>query len=272
MLRFFAFAPCLFFATLTVFADEPSKKMLDKVQKLKAKGIPLIDYHIHLRNDMTAEKAYDWEKKSGIQSGVLENHGRGWPLSDNDKITAFIKNARRFPLLVGIQVNDRDWYKTIDKEVLAELDYVLADTLLVPDKDGKPEWIWGEKGYKTDDPKRWFEHYFKHCMTVVNEPINIFALATYLPVNLEQHYDEFWTLERKTQLIDAAIKNNVAFEIQPTQKYPKQDFIDLARQKGAKLTIGRNNYDGRKNEMIPPLEALERLDVKPNEMFVLPEK
>ncbi|MCL2743489.1 MAG: hypothetical protein FWE67_06540, partial [Planctomycetaceae bacterium] len=92
---------------------KPTAEMLEQVSRLKAKGFTLIDYHIHLRGGMTAEKAFDWEKKTGVVSGVLENHGRAWTLSDNEKLAAFIKDARRFPVLVGIQVNDRDWYKTI---------------------------------------------------------------------------------------------------------------------------------------------------------------
>lgn len=263
---------CMVFLSSTIFAAEPSKEMLDKVEKLKAKDIQLIDYHIHLRNGMTFEKAYDWQQKSGIRSGVLKNHGRGWPLSNNEQLAAFIKEAKGYDLLVGIQVNDRDWHKAIDKKLLAELDYVLGDSLVLPGPDGKSHKLWIAEETQTDNPKAWFEHYFKHCMTVANEPINIMALATYLPKNMEQYYDEFWTLERQTELIDAIVKNNIAIEIQPTEKYPKQDFIDLARKKGARLTIGRNNHDDKVNELIPSLNALEKMDVKPDEIYVLPKK
>ena len=103
----------LFFTVFPLFAaetlPEPSTAMLTQVARLKAKGIPLTDYHIHIRGGMTPEKALDWMKKTGVRSGVLENVGKDWPLSDNAKLKAFIDDAARFPELpIGIQVNDRD--------------------------------------------------------------------------------------------------------------------------------------------------------------------
>jgi hypothetical protein len=249
---------------------EPSQAMLQQVARLKAKGITLIDYHIHLRGGMTAEKAFDWEQKSGIKSGVLENTGKDWPLSDNEKLAAFIKDAKRFPLLVGIQVNDRDWYKTTDKSLLDKLDYVLADTMIMADETGKPQKLWLENQYEIKEVQAWLDRYWKHCLTVVNEPITILANPTYLPTRMEPHYDSFWTEERMGQFLDAGIQNGVAFEIQSPSKFPKRAFLDLARKKGAKLTIGRNNHDDHREELKRSLDLLEELNIKPNELFVLP--
>ena len=33
---------------------------------------------------------------------------------------------------VGVQVNDRDWYTKHDPELLKRLDFVLADTMIMP--------------------------------------------------------------------------------------------------------------------------------------------
>lgn len=275
--KIIAFA-CCFLISSTVWAQspEPSQEMLDQVARLKAKGVPLVDYHIHLRGGMTAEKAYDWEKKTGIRSGVLENTGEGWPLSDNEKLATFIKEAQKYPVLIGIQVNDRDWFKTISEENAQGLDYVLADTMIMagaevmPGTDGKPQKLWLEKEYEIKDPKAWLDRYFEHCMTVVNEPIDILANPTWLPPRVEKYYDEFWTVERMTRFIDAAVENEVAFEIQSPSKFPNKAFLELARKKGAKLTIGRNNHDDKKDELKRSLDMLEELGVKPAEMFVLP--
>jgi histidinol phosphatase-like PHP family hydrolase len=175
-------------------------------------------------------------------------------------------------VLVGIQVNDRDWYKVTDKKLLDQLDYVLADTMVMNDETGKPQKLWLEDQYEIADPKLWLERYMKHCLTVVNEPITILANPTYLPPRMEKYYDEFWNVERMNQFIDAGIKNNVAFEIQTTSKFPKQAFIDLARKKGAKFTIGRNNFDDHKDELKRSLDVLEEINIKPDEMLVLRKK
>jgi hypothetical protein len=257
----------------SIFADilqqqNPSATMLKQVARLKAKGIPLIDYHIHIRGGMTPDKAFDWMKLTGIRSGVLENVGREWPLSDNDKIKAFIEDARRFPeLLVGIQVNDRDWFEVIDSDVFKKLDFVISDAMVM---DGQKLWL--ENEYAIDDENVWLERYFKHCMTIANEPITIFANPMYLPGKIMHRFDDFWTIERMSRLIDAAVKNKVAFEIQAGTTFPSKEFIELAIKKGAKITIGRNNSDDRPNELKRSLDWLEELNIKPENMLDLKKK
>jgi hypothetical protein len=267
-MRFF-FAAILIFTFLPLgFAQtlpEPSQTMLTQVARLKTREIPLTDYHIHIRGGMTPEKASDWAKKTGIRSGVLENYGKGWPLSDNVKLKAFIEEAQKFPeLLIAIQVNDRDWFNVIDPELQRKLDFVLADTMIM---DGQK--LWFEQEYNISDENAWLERYFNHCMTVVNEPITILANPTYLPEKIVHRYDSFWTDDRMGRLIDAAIKNQVALEIQSDTKFPNKKFIELAMKKGAKITIGRNNHDDKPNELKRSLDWLEELGVKPENMLDL---
>lgn len=254
-------AAVMLFAAPPVFAADslpiPSQAMLEQVARLQAKGIPLTDYHIHIRGGMTPEKAFDWAKKTGIRSGVLENHGKGWTLSDNTKLKAFIEDAQRFPeLLIGIQVNDRDWFKTIDPALREKLDFVLADTMIM---DGQKLWL--EKEYEIANEDAWLERYFRHCMTVVNEPITILANPTYLPDKIKHRYNDFWSAERRGMLIDAAVKNNVALEIQADTSFPNKQFMELAVKKGAKICIGRNNKDDKPNELKRSLDWLEELGV-----------
>ena len=259
----------LILTSLPMFAADtlpvPSQAMLQQVVRLKTKGIPLTDYHIHIRGGMTPEKALDWAKKTGIRSGILENHGKGWPLADNAKLKTFIEEAEKFPeLLVAIQVNDRDWFKVIDPELRKKLDFVLADTMIM---DGQK--LWMEQEYNIADENEWLERYFAHCMTVVNEPITILANPTYLPDKVKHRYDEFWSEDRMSTFIDAAIKNKVALEIQSGTQFPNKKFIELALKKGAKISIGRNNHDDKPNELKRSLDWLEELNVKPENMLDL---
>ena len=247
---------------------EPSPAMQEQVARLKAKGIPLTDYHIHIRGGMTPEKAYEWMKQTGIRSGVLENAGRDWPLSDNEKIEAFIEDARKFPeLLIGLQVNDRDWFATIDANLQAKLDFVLSDTMVMDDQK-----LWVENEYSIDDEDAWLERYFKHCMTIVNEPITILANPTYLPNKIMHRFDDFWTEARMSQLIDAAVKNNVAVEIQANTNFPNKRFIEIALEKGSKISIGRNNGNDRVNELKRSLDWLEEFNIKAENMLDLQRK
>jgi histidinol phosphatase-like PHP family hydrolase len=106
-------------------------------------------------------------------------------------------------------------------------------------------------------------------MTVVNEPITILANPTYLPEKMVHRYDDFWSEGRMGTLIDAAVKNNVALEIQAGTKFPNKKFIELALKKGAKISIGRNNHDDKPNELKRSLDWLEELNVKPENMLDL---
>jgi histidinol phosphatase-like PHP family hydrolase len=265
-MRFFLSIAFLVTVSPLLFAQikgpSPSPAMLEQVARLKAKGIPLTDYHIHIRGGMTPFKALVWATNTGIRSGVLENHGKGWTLSDNEKLKAFIEDAQRFPeLLIGIQVNDRDWFKTIDPELREKLDFILADTMIM---EGQKLWL--EQDYEIADENAWLERYFNHCMTVVNEPITILANPTYLPDRIKHRYDDFWTEKRVNTLLDAALKNNVAVEIQSDTKFPNKRFIELAMKKGVKISIGRNNLDDKPNELKRCLDWLEELGVKAENM------
>ena len=225
---------------------------------------------------MTAEMAVERAEKTGVRSGVLENHGREWPLSSNELLDEFITGVEKVnqtlpknkKLRIGIQVNDRDWYKTIDPKIYRRLDYVLADTMIMGKRpDGSDERLWQlPKDYDVDQDE-WFERYYKHCMTVVNEPIDILANVTYLPDFIADRYDELWTEERMTALIQAAIDNNVALEIQVESAFPKPKFVELALKMGAKLEFGSNNFDAVMKDTAAWKNVIERFNIKPENLW-----
>ena len=241
----------------------PSQEMLDQVKRLMERGLPLTDYHIHIRGGMSFEKAADWAQKTGIRSGALENQGREWPLSNDEAIKVFIEEGRKFPeLLIGLQVNDRDWYETVHPSLIKELDFVLSDTMVMDYQK-----LWLEDTYTIEDEDAWLEKYFLHNMQILNEPISILANPLYLPRRMMPRYEEFWNTERQTTIIDAAIKRNIALEIQSGTQFPHREFIQLAIAKGAKISIGRNNRDDQVNELKRSLDLLEELQVGPGSML-----
>lgn len=218
----------------------------------ETEALDLLDYHIHYRGSMTVQKAHERAKVTGVKSGVLENVGREWPLNTNAILSQFISTVEDYNatlpaderLKIGIQVNDRNWYETIEPEVYSRLDYVLADTMIMGQRpDGSDERLWLlPKDYDVDQDE-WFERYYQHCMTVVSEPIDIIANVTWLPDFIADRYDELWTRERMAVLIQAAIDGGVALEIQAESFAPKPQFVELALEMGAKFSFGSNNFD-----------------------------
>lgn len=241
------------------------------MESAKQRGITFSDYHIHIRGGMTPEKAALRQEASGIQSGILENFGREWPLSNNVALAAFVDSAKRVrangkPLQVGIQVNDRDWFKQIDPEQLKRLDYVLADTMIMGvTAEGKPRRLW-LPGVTIDDPEAWMDEYMKHNLRILSEPISILANPTYLPPCISNRYDRLWTDVRMKQVISKAIEKGIALEIQAGSNYPNQRFIKLAKEMGAKFSFGSNNFDDKTKSLTRWFETVESFNLDTSDL------
>lgn len=231
-------------------------------------SVKLIDFHVHLRGGMTADKAIGLQEASGIRRGVLRNIGQGWPVETNEQLADFLDSVEGKPLFVGVQVNDRDWYTKFDKALLERLDYVLADTMIMPDENGTPIRLWMDDQVHIDDAEAWMARYMEHNLRVLAEPIDILANPTYLPNCLAGNYDELWTDARMRQIIAAGIKNHVAFEINAQTGYASERFVRLAKEMGAKFTIGSNNMDDRLIDMSRCRKLVEKCGLSQEDMFV----
>lgn len=279
----------LFVATLcacTTNTPPPAKPWLypqtpafkENTSAVAARSIALTDWHVHIfRGNMTPEKAIERAVVSGIRSAVVENHGVEWPLSDDSKLRDYIAQVRRVqdpdgkPLPVGIQVNDRDWHKIIAPALLAQLDYVLADTMIMGTApDGHQQRLWLLKK-PPEDVDVWFEQYFQHNLRVVSEPISILANPTYLPDFAAAQYDRLWTRERMRILIEKAIRNDVRLEIQAASPFPKIGFIKFAKEMGAKFTVGSNNFTDKTQDLTAWFRAIEEAGLRASD-FAPPTK
>jgi len=267
MFLVFACPLWVYSADWDAFVPQMSPRLERGLADCKAKGISVYDMHIHLRGGMTAEKAVIRQEKTGIRSGVLENLGREWPLADNVQLKAFIDEAKRYPVLVGVQVNDRDWHIYYDKTQLDRLDFVLADTMIMGvTTEGKPQRLW-LADYLVNDPDAWMEQYMEHNLRILDEPITILANPTYLPACIADQYDRLWTRERMLKIIDKAVEKGVALEIQAGSAFPKRTFLELARKRGAKFSLGTNNHDDKPIDMDRWFNVIEQLDWTSEQMF-----
>jgi len=254
----------------------PTDAFKQGLAKVQARHLTLTDYHIHIRGGMTPEKAARRQKQSGIRSAVLENFGREWPLSNNVALASFIDTCSKArpngqPLPIGIQVNDRDWYRQIDPALLKRLDFVLADTMIMGvTAEGKPRRLWFPN-VTIDDPEAWMNEYFAHNLRILDEPVSILANPTYLPPCISNRYDRLWTEPRMRQLIAKAVEKGVALEVQAGSAYPKPAFLKLAKSMGAKFSFGTNNFDDKTKDLARWFEAIELLDLQPADL-ALPKK
>ena len=244
------------------------------MEKLSAKGIPFIDYHVHLRGGMTVDKAVTRQETIGIKLGVLRNLGAGWPIESDKQLAAFLHGVSGWPVLVGLQVNDRDWHQKHAPALLKRIDYILGDTMIMPmpNDDSPPVKLFKPETYTIPDPEAWMKRYMKHNLLVLSEPINILANPTYLPPAVADRYDELWTDARMKTMIRAAIANNVALEINARSGYPHERFIRIARKMGATFSFGSNNFDDKPISMNRCFQAIATYKLGRDQLFVAPKK
>jgi histidinol phosphatase-like PHP family hydrolase len=213
--------------------------------------LPKIDLHAHLNwtpQSQTYSAAIAYEKASllsknmGVTLGIAEEFASNNLRFNDSLLLVCITLAKKNSLYIGLQVSRRDWYNRFSKEILNQLDYILADALVFPNKDGRTISIW-IPGMPLGEPQEFMDLYVAHNLQILSEPITIWANPTYLPDALISRYDELWTDTRMKSLINAAVKNNVAIEINSRFKVPNAKFIKMAKVMGAHFTFGSNQHD-----------------------------
>lgn len=240
--------------------NEVNRRLKEECAK---RGIVLVDWHLHIRGGMTPEMAFERERDSGIRSSAMENHGREWEIYDNAKLQAFAARSRAVnpKMPVGIQVNDRDWFRQIDAETRAKFDYILADTMIMGKlPSGRDNRLWMVE--EIPDPEKWMTDYFAHTLRILGEPISILANPTYLPKPLKDDYERLWTEARMKAVVAKAVERGIALEIQAGSPYPSLKFLKLAKAMGAKFSFGTNNFDPTPKDLTRWLEAIVELDLQ----------
>ncbi len=217
---------------------------------LPKSDLPKMDLHAHLNygpqnTGVTASQAYEkaaeLSKKMGVTFGIAEEFGSNNVRWNDSTLLTRIALAKKYNLYLGLQVSRRDWHDIFSMENLSKLDFILADAMIFKNKAGDIMHIW-IPGVPLGDTQDFMDLYVAHNLKVLSEPINIWANPTYLPDQLISRYDELWTDVRMKSLIDAAVKNNVAIEINSRYKIPKAKFIKMAKEAGAHFTFGTNQH------------------------------
>lgn len=240
------------------------------MDRFARQGIPIVDYHVHLRGGMTVDKAVERQSMTGIRIGVLKNIGQGWPIENDMQLREFLESVQGKRVFVGLQVNDRDWMDRHAADLLGRLDFVLADTMIMPmpDDNSPPVKLWIADKYKIDDPEAWMKRYMRHNLRVLAEPITILANPTYLPPAVEGMARQLWTDTRMRKIIQAAIDNGVALELNARSGLPHHRFIRMAKKMGAKFTFGTNNMDDQPIKMNRCLEAVTRYGLTKDDLWL----
>jgi len=245
--------------------DRRYRQILD----LQRRNFPLIDFHVHLKGGLTLEEALANSRKTGINYGIAPNCGLGFPITDDEGIYKFVESMKGQPAFLGMQAEGREWVNLFSKEAIGKFDYVFSDAMTFTDDRGKRIRLWVEKEVAFDDKQAFVEMCVDKIVSVIsNEPIDVYVNATFLPACISDEYDVLWTPRRMQRVIDAAVKHDVAIEINARYRIPNVAFIKRAKAAGVKFTFGTNNGGKELGRLEYCLDVVEQCGLTWKDMFV----
>lgn len=228
----------------------------------------IVDYHVHLYQN--PQKAADLSKSRNVKFGIVEHTERGYNVEDDTALKKYIDTLKKYPVYIGLQPLHVGWSKQFSVESLSQVDYVLMDALTMPQEDGRFLAI-DSSNFRVTDKESFMKKYVDFNMQVLTiEPIDIFGWTTFLPKDIAADYDALWTDDIMQKMIYAAVKNDIAFEINESAKVPKLKFVKMAKKAGAKFTFGSDSHQGiQAGIMTYGLELANQAGLTKEDMFVL---
>jgi hypothetical protein len=213
--------------------------------EMSAHNFPVVDYHVHLKGDLTLEQALRESRRLGIFYGIAVNGGLNLPTHNDATAEEYLRSMQGQPCFVAMQAEGREWVKMFSKETVAKFDYVFTDSMTFTDDNGKRmrTWIKEEIGV-IPDKERFMEMLVNRIVGILDhEPIDIYANSTYLPDQIAADYDHLWTPARMQTVIEALKRNDIAMEINARRRLPSPAFIKAAKKAGVTFSFGTNNGD-----------------------------
>lgn len=229
--------------TFLGFSALPLTRLLVQ-QSATATGLdfPIVDYHVHVEGSMTIEHVLQLARERGVKAGIAEHGGVGEGMKTDEDMRQFLGRWAGKPVYRGMQGGGLTWSKMFSKEMIAQLDYVLSDALVFPEKDGRLVELWTPTAVITD-AQDFMDRYVAFNLQVMNvEPIDILANATFLPDDIVHDYGTLWTEERMEKVIETARKHTIAIEISGLYKIPSKKFILKAKAAGIRFSFGSNTH------------------------------
>ena len=206
-------------------------------------NIPMVDFHVHLKGGLTLEQALAKSRRDGIMYGIAVNGGVANTVTDDEGARRFAESLKGQPVFTALQAEGREWTQMFSRRAAALFDYIFTDSMTWTDNRGKRMRLWMPEEVGTiADPQEFMETLVDRTVGILErEPVDIYVNPTFLPDVLAKDYERLWTDARRKKVIDAAVKNGVAMELNNRYKLPSASFVKMAKAAGCKFTMGSNN-------------------------------
>jgi histidinol phosphatase-like PHP family hydrolase len=230
----------------------------------------ITDLHVHLKGKLTIEDLVAKSKAENIDYGIAVNCGLGFPVHEDSQIDSVLALFKDYPqFYIAMQAEGREWVNTFSKESIDKFDYVFTDAMTFTDEKGRRNRIWVKQETWIEDEEQFMDYLVNTLVTILNtEPIDVYVNSTFLPDQMADRYDKFWTPERMDKVIKAAKDNNIAIEINNRYRIPSADFIKRAKEAGVKFTVGTNNADENFSGAEYAIEMIKKCGLDENDFFL----
>ncbi|MDL2243502.1 DUF1080 domain-containing protein [Bacteroidales bacterium OttesenSCG-928-J19] len=211
----------------------------DELIRYHQMNFPLIDTHLHLCDSLTVENVEDMSRKYGITYGIAPGCGLESGLLNNEQAEDWLKKTENRIFFTPLQIESVSWKELFSSATIQQFDYIVSDALagLSLRSIQLPR---GKRYLTEEEQMDELVAYMSHV--IQTESADIYANPTLLPEEMRSRAKTLWTTERMERLIDACVSSNTAIEINTYFQLPSQDFIRLAKDKGAKFALGTNNH------------------------------
>jgi hypothetical protein len=241
-----------------------------EVVALGTANYPVVNYHVHLKGDLTLDKALALSRKTGVFYGIAVNCGLNFPVTDDAGIREYLKRVKGKPIFVGMQAEGREWVNMFSRDALKEFDYVFTDAMTIVDDSGRRMRLWiRDEVPEITDKQAWMDMLVDRTVKILStEPINLYVNPTYLPEQISAEYDQLWTPERMKRVVDAAVGRGIAIEINGPARLPSPAFLKLAKAAGCKFTFGTNNVNSEVGDLSYCFRMVKELGLKWQDAWV----
>jgi len=208
-----------------------------QITMLNIRNFPVVDYHVHIKGNMTMDKTLDISSSLGVNYGIAANCGLKFPIQTDEELEAYLHSIEGLPIFKAMQAEGREWIDMFAPELIAKFDYVFTDAMTWTNKRGARMRLWIPEETDVGDPEDFMEQLVAQIEKIAEEPISIYVNPTFLPAEIAERYEELWTDERIDRVIKALKENEVALEINSRYKIPGKRFIqrcDASRAKSSK--------------------------------------
>lgn len=235
----------------------------------------LVDLHVHSDLSdgiMSLAEIQSFSRKHYTPVGIADHISPYHKIRDEKTFADYLKALSKFDFLKGGEICLGAELE-IPRESLNKLDYLIGSVHAVKFERSLTLFFFDQRVRFPDAP--FFINLYTEQIVrfLETEKMDILGHPTLMPLFLQnRNPDELFSDEQNARIVEAGVKNNVAFEISGRWRLPGEKFLRECRRQGARISLGS---DGHSPELIGnfdyPLMMIEKIGLDRDLIFV-PEK